>query len=101
MASLLLRLLLFVSLFWLVNRLWSSFARASKRTGADKKAPAPRNNMVKDPVCGMYMDPGLAFRLEKRDEVFFFCSEKCKTEYTTARQKNAPDFEDSSDSKGT
>jgi len=37
--------------------------------------------MVKDPVCGMYMDSRLAVRLDKEREEFFFCSEDCKKKY--------------------
>jgi YHS domain-containing protein len=44
--------------------------------------------MVKDPVCGMYMDSRLAIRVESRKEAFYFCSEECKNKYlekSTAR----------------
>jgi YHS domain-containing protein len=37
--------------------------------------------MVKDPVCGMYMDPRLAIRLPNRKGDIFFCSEACRRRY--------------------
>ncbi len=37
--------------------------------------------MVKDPVCGMYMDFRLAIPFENRKEAFYFCSEECKNKY--------------------
>ena len=37
--------------------------------------------MVKDPVCGMYMDSRLAVRLEGDKEVLYFCSEDCRKKY--------------------
>jgi YHS domain-containing protein len=95
MVSLLFRLLFFVSLFWLINRLWAFFAKRSKQTGFKDEAAVPRSNMVKDPVCGMYMDPRLALRLEKEEEVFYFCSENCKSQFATVSQKNATDSKDS------
>jgi YHS domain-containing protein len=37
--------------------------------------------MVKDPVCGMYMDSRLAVRFEEGGETVFFCSEECKSKF--------------------
>jgi YHS domain-containing protein len=37
--------------------------------------------MVKDPVCGMYMDSRLAIRLENQSEAIFFCSEECRKKF--------------------
>jgi len=37
--------------------------------------------MVKDPVCGMYMDSRLAVRLGNERKEFYFCSEDCKKKY--------------------
>ncbi len=45
------------------------------------KDDAAANHMVKDPVCGMYMDSRLAVRLDSRRESFYFCSEECKNKY--------------------
>jgi YHS domain-containing protein len=42
--------------------------------------------MVKDPVCGMYMDPRLALRQEEKGELLFFCSEECRQKYMAARK---------------
>ena len=48
---------------------------SGKNTAAGVRRPG--NHMVKDPVCGMYMDSRLAFRLDSRKETVYFCSEKC------------------------
>jgi YHS domain-containing protein len=37
--------------------------------------------MVKDPVCGMYMDPRLAVSFEGRGGPFFFCSDDCRRKF--------------------
>lgn len=35
--------------------------------------------MVKDPVCGMEVDPDKAeYKSEYKGEVYYFCSERCK-----------------------
>jgi YHS domain-containing protein len=81
MVSLLLRLLLFVGLLWLFRYLWAIITGTSQQTAGKNKAAPASKNMVKDPVCGMYMDPRLASRIEKGNGTFYFCSEKCKNEF--------------------
>jgi YHS domain-containing protein len=39
------------------------------------------SRMVKDPMCGMYMDARLAIRMDSWKEVIYFCSEECKKKY--------------------
>ena len=46
--------------------------------------------MVKDPVCGMYMDPRLAVTLKKNNGVFYFCSEECKNKFLKMTPGNGP-----------
>jgi YHS domain-containing protein len=53
-------------------------SNAAQKSGSPKDAAG---RMVKDPVCGMYMDARLAIKLEKRSEVVHFCSEECKNKY--------------------
>lgn len=85
MWALLTRLLIFISALWLVRRLLGAIfgglqvhreagARRATNEGEGKK-------MVKDPVCGMYMDPRLALRLENRDGSHFFCSDECRRRF--------------------
>ena len=45
------------------------------------------NYMVKDPVCGMYMDSRLALKVEKKNKTVYFCSEKCKKNYVETDDK--------------
>jgi YHS domain-containing protein len=77
----LLRFLAFVGVFWLLRRLLGfSLGKivrpAQSRPGADSP-----NAMVKDPVCGMYLDPGIAVRLAAKDGDLYFCSEECRSRY--------------------
>ena len=48
------------------------------RRGHDR--PATRGE-VKDPVCGMYMDPRLAIRHSGKEGDVFFCSDECRQRY--------------------
>lgn len=51
-------------------------ARNDRREGR-----LPSNEMVKDPVCGMYVDPRLALPLKRDGETVFFCSDACRSRY--------------------
>ncbi len=84
MVSLLSRILMVVLGIWLLRRLLLSLG--AKKPGAQRGAAKPNNAMVKDPVCGMYMDPRLALRLEEGEETVFFCSEECKGKFLAGVQ---------------
>jgi uncharacterized protein len=81
--SLLFRLLALIAILWVLRRLLGSFLGLSrpKPSDAGSRSEDTSNNMVKDPVCGMYMDSRLAVQLENRKESFYFCSEECKNKY--------------------
>lgn len=88
MYSLLLRLLIFLSAFWLFRRVLLFFSRGStNKAGAafGKERTKPSNDTVKDPICGMYMDPRLAIRVENEDGLLYFCSEECRQRYLSSR----------------
>jgi uncharacterized protein len=79
--SLLFRLIALFVVLWVLWRFVGSFLSHPKRPDAAEKPEGASNNMVKDPVCGMYMDSRLAVRFEHRRESFYFCSEECKNKY--------------------
>ncbi len=85
MLTLLLRLLLFISALWLVRALLAAVWRGwsgSRRAGqGGVSGGAESRKMVKDPVCGMYMDPRLALRIEDGQGTYFFCSEACRAKF--------------------
>jgi len=84
MYALIVRFLLFIATFWFIQRILSFVFRFNLKkpnsvppgTGASVSS-----NTVKDPICGMYMDPRLAIHVEKGKESFFFCSEECRRKF--------------------
>ena len=42
----------------------------------------PPVKMVADPVCGTFVVPGKALELARRGETFYFCSEKCRDQWS-------------------
>jgi YHS domain-containing protein len=86
MTSFLLRLLILLIVFWLVRRfLLQLFAKVGERIEPGSGAPG---RMVKDPVCGMYLDPRLAISVPTKKGAFYFCSEECRNKFPMA--KTAP-----------
>jgi uncharacterized protein len=64
---------------------------SNKKFETKSKPPASTGNMVKDPVCGMYMDPRLAVKHEIKNGVFYFCSEECKNKFLRISRGQAAD----------
>ena len=81
MLSMLLRIFSLVFVVWLLRRFLAAILGNPKRAGMGHNPLKSRQEMVKDPICGMYMDSRLAVRLENHNEVFYFCSEDCKNRF--------------------
>jgi len=89
MLSMLLRILSAIFLIWILRRLFVLFFGGS-RTGRTRSASTEGPNpMVKDPVCGMYMDSRLAIRLQRNRDDIYFCSETCKQKYLNRAEETA------------
>jgi YHS domain-containing protein len=80
MIGILLRILLVAMALWLIRRVVAAF-QAPKKSASGTSAQKNENTMVKDPICGMYMDARLAIRLDNTNEDIYFCSEECRNKY--------------------
>lgn len=95
MVSILLRFLFLILGLWFLRQILGKIINPSRQTGMRGNTAVTPNNMVKDPVCGMYMDSRLAVHFEDRKESFYFCSEDCKNKYLSQSaegggMRNAP-----------
>jgi YHS domain-containing protein len=85
MVALFFRLLALIAGLWLIRWLGALLFRGSAafRRQPDPQAGGPpeSNPMVKDPVCGMYMDSRLAVRVLTREGPVYFCSEECRKRF--------------------
>ena len=80
MGAIIVRILLLALVVWVIRYVLMSIQGFGK--DRSKKSPEEETSvMVKDPVCGMYMDSRLSIRLDRRGKTVYFCSEKCKSEY--------------------
>jgi YHS domain-containing protein len=90
MLSFILRILLFVSAIWIVRRFLALFMGTAQRPIRKNTTKDAANYMVKDPVCGMYMDSRIALRLENGKATTYFCSEECKKRFLDKSSEEKP-----------
>jgi YHS domain-containing protein len=66
------------------GRLFGGVAQGSRGAGSGRpraQGPAPVK-MTQDPVCGTFVVPGKALSLTAGDATHWFCSERCRAEYS-------------------
>ena len=80
MVAIIIRILAIALAAWLIRQVLVSIQGFGKNRST-KNSEKEAGVMVKDPICGMYMDSRLAVRLGRQDKYVYFCSEKCKSKY--------------------
>lgn len=76
------RVLIVVAVVLLVlRRLRLLVGAARPRAGVPS---ANHGAMVRDPICGMYLDSSLALRVDRGRESHFFCSDECRKKFLAA-----------------
>jgi YHS domain-containing protein len=75
------RLLAFLGVLWLLRRVLGFFLVKAVKTTRSEQGKSVSTDTVRDPVCGMYMDPRLALRMQHKGSDVFFCSETCRQKY--------------------
>jgi YHS domain-containing protein len=81
MAKLILWAILIVILVRALMRLTRAVLQGAGYRRAGTSAP-PSVALVKDPVCGVFVAPSQALTAGSGGEARFFCSEKCRSEWT-------------------
>ena len=78
------RFLIYLATILLLGRFLRSLFRSltrGSRPHTPQNASSGRTIMVKDPMCGMYMDPRLAVHVQHNKEEFYFCSDECRQKF--------------------
>ena len=61
--------------------------QAGERTRGPSRPPPPiTDELVQDPVCGVYCPKRDALSLKRQGKTYYFCSDKCRQEFRD--QKN-------------
>ena len=76
----LLRFLLGLLVVWVVWRLLSSMVDGA--AGPRRVPPQRAVPLVRDPVCGTFVDQSRALTTKRGGAVHYFCSEGCRREYS-------------------
>lgn len=79
MNYLLIALLLYI--IWRVVMGFSGSKKKSIRTGGESAGQLPSEELVQDPVCGVYIPKSDAIKVKKHGEVFYFCGKECRRKF--------------------
>jgi YHS domain-containing protein len=76
-------LILKVILFLLIVRILWTFVRGVLEGAGIRQSPqAPSVKLVRDPVCGVFVVPSRAITARSGSTTEYFCSEKCRAEWS-------------------
>lgn len=75
MLRLLIVLLVIRLVWWFIARQLQGAARPRPREGA-RSVP-----LVRDPVCGTFVEPARAIEARVGSTVYYFCSESCRSQF--------------------
>jgi uncharacterized protein len=81
MSAIIIRILFYIFVALLIRWFFVSRKKSPKAAEAGANPGNGASRMVKDPMCGMYMDERLAIRMDNRRDAVYFCSEECKEKY--------------------
>lgn len=76
-ALLLFALFLFLTVLRGLRIFFSAFFRRPPESPPRSGGPQDAGEMVRDPVCGTWLDRRLALTARRGDEIVSVCSEKC------------------------
>jgi YHS domain-containing protein len=86
------RLILFAVIcaaaYWYLKRKFRAFGEGRGPSSCHTGRPAPiTDELVKDPVCGVYCPKREATQLYYRGRQHFFCSRECKQKFIEQQKK--------------
>ena len=75
-------LIRFLVLVLLVRLVWKLLSGVVGRAARQPQVPPAKGlPLVRDPVCGTYIDQTRAVALRRKGETHYFCSENCRTAF--------------------
>jgi YHS domain-containing protein len=92
MLALLWRFLFLASLYFLLIRVVRALFGVGRRSRSFSERAAPQRapgSMVRDPVCGMYLDPTVALKAGGGRTPLYFCSDDCRRKFLAGSAPSA------------
>ncbi len=91
MISYIIRFLFLLLIFYLLKKVFSSLFSSAKGTSRRVRPDSSRGSgaikrdqVEKDPVCGMFVAREAAVTFQRNGETIYFCSEKCREKFLEA-----------------
>lgn len=70
--------------FWrVVGGIIDALGGTTKQRQQRAKAQAQAMRLVRDPVCGTFVDPGSAVTKTMKGATYYFCSARCREEFSS------------------
>ena len=77
-------------LMLLVRLVWRLLGGVVQGTASRPQAPSAKGlPLVRDPVCGTFVDQARAPTLRRKGETHYFCSENCRTAFLRGSRAGA------------
>lgn len=76
--------ILILLLIYILWRIVSGFPGAGKKNRENREESPDllsSEELMQDPVCGMYVPKSTAFKVKKEGERFYFCGEECRRKF--------------------
>jgi YHS domain-containing protein len=86
MIRLFLRLLFIFLGIYIFYLIWKFLTATEKKEETQKKIVD--ENLVKDPVCGLYIPESKAVKLRVKNKDYYFCSNECKEKFLKELNNN-------------
>ena len=75
--------LVIFAIYWLIRSLLKP---KPKKKINSQLPPQIEDELVKDPMCGIYIPKQKAITAKIGGKVYYFCSQRCKEEYTKRQE---------------
>ncbi|MBO6002372.1 MAG: transcriptional regulator [Desulfovibrio sp.] len=82
------KLAIFAIVCYVLYRLFmNDRKKQDEKKAAERERKIQSDEMVKDPVCGTYVDKSSAISVRSGDQVLYFCSYECRQKYIESVQE--------------
>ncbi len=77
-------ILVLAGAFWrLVGGIIDALGGTTRQRQQRAKAQSQAMRLVRDPVCGTFVDPGSAVTKTMKGATYYFCSARCREEFSS------------------
>lgn len=81
MIRLIVLLFLLLLVLWAAKGLINDLKILFGRKGKEERVTPLSDELVKDPVCGVYCAKGSSYKLKYNNKVYYFCSPQCREKF--------------------